>query len=113
MGVGLRSAELVQQFAHFLDGVGEIISIAVCVGGAVLQSFLRRAIVRHQDDQRIVAYAHLVERRRQPSELAVGMIEETGEDFLQTRIDLALSLRQIGPRLDARIARRKLGARRG
>ena len=107
--VGLRAAELVQHRAHFLDGVGEIIAVAVGVGGAVAQPFLRGAIVRHHDDQRIVAQAHRVERRRQASDLTVGVIEEAGEDFLQARIDLALRIAEIGPGVDAGIARRKLG----
>ena len=40
------------------------------------------------------------------------MIEETGKDFLQTRIDCALDIVEIGPCLNARIARWKLGVLR-
>ena len=59
------------------------------------------------DDERVVADLHFVERREQTPEIFVGVIDKAREDFLQARVDRLLVWRQIGPGLDAGIARRQ------
>ena len=69
-------------------------------------ALLARAIVRQHQDQRVVADASLVQKRDQPRQMPVGMVEHAGECRLQPG-EHALFVRAVlVPRFHAVIARR-------
>ncbi len=107
--VGGGAARIVELLEHLLDRVREVVAVAIGVQCAVRQSLLGRAVVGHQDDERVVADSHLIERGEHPAELMIRVFDKPGEDLLQSAVDFLLAVVQIGPRLDAGIRRRQHG----
>ena len=74
-------------------------------------ALLARAVVGEDEHERVVELAGRGEVVDEATDLVVGVVEERGERLLQARRELPLVLGQLVPRLDARVARRELGAR--
>ena len=79
------------------------------VGLAARAAFLRRAVVGHQQDDRVVELVRGLQVIDQPADLRVGVIEEGGERFLQRDGEALRVLRHVVPGIDARIAGSQLG----
>ena len=68
-------------------------------------------VVRHQDDERVVEVAGLLEEVEQPAELGVGVGEEGGEALHEPGRHRAARRRQVVPGRHPGGPRRELGAR--
>ena len=111
-GIGFGAADLVENLDHLLNRFRVEIAVTVGVGHPVLQPFLGRPVVRHHDDERVVADAQFIERREQPAEVVVGVVEHPSEGFLKPGVNFLLGVVQLRPRLDHRVSWRELGVLR-
>ena len=75
-------------------------------------ALLARAIVRQHEDQRVVAHAGGFQKRDQPRQMPVGVVEHAGERRLQAGEDAPLVGAVLVPGFDAVVARGHLGFRR-
>ena len=75
-------------------------------------TLLRGTVVGKHHDNRVLELAHVTQTVDEAANLVVGVVEECGKRFLQTAVEALLVLGQVVPRIDARVARRKLGFRR-
>ena len=85
VAVRIRSADVVDPPQLFRDRFGTEIVRPHRVDEAERPALLARAIVRQNQDQRVVADAGRVEKADQPRQMLVGMIEHAGERRLQPR----------------------------
>ena len=96
--------------------VRERLRVAVLVerraGRAVHLPFLAGAVVRQQDEHRVVEPPEALEVADEPAEVVIGVVEEAGERLLEACVEAALVRAERAPRLDAGVARRELRVRR-
>ena len=91
--VEVRLADLVD----VLEVVGEVVAHRVEVARRVhrpqRRTLLARAVVRDQDDQRVVAASELLEVRDQPPQMQIGVLEHAGVGGLEADREAALVVR--------------------
>ncbi len=94
---GLGTADVVEARQVGLDVVA-LEQVDVVRGGADLLALTRRAVVGHEEDERVVTFPDLVERGQQPTDVLVDVVDRAGEDLHVTGEQLLLGGRQLGPR---------------
>ena len=112
IGVGVRAADVVDAPQLFRDRLGAEIIRPHGVEEAERAALLARAVVRQHEDQRVVAHAGGFQKRDQPRQMPVGVIEHAGERRLQAGEDAPLVRAVLVPGFHAVIARGHLGFRR-
>ena len=110
--VRFRAADVVDLAHLFGDRLGAEIVRPHRVDKAERPALLARAIVRQNEDQRVVADPGGFQKPDQPRQMPVGMVEHAGERRLQPREQALLVGAVLVPRLHAVIARGHFGVRR-
>ena len=104
--VRVRTADVVDAADFFRHRLGPQIVRTHRIDEAERAAFLARAIVRHDNDQGVVAHACGIEEGNEPRQMLVGMIEHAGERRLQAGEDTLFVVAVFDPGLYAVIARR-------
>ena len=97
--VGRRPAQLVEHREARLEVVGDAVEQPVLVDGSVRAALAARAVVRHQDDERVLALAGLLEVVEQPADLVIGVRQEAGVDLRHSGEQPLLVVRERVPGL--------------
>ncbi len=105
----VRPADVVDPAQFFRDRLGAEIVRPHRVDEAERPALLAGAVVGQHQDQRVVAHAGRVEKRDQPRQMLVGVIEHAGKGRLQPREDALFVGRMLFPGLHAVVARRQPG----
>ncbi len=109
VGVAVRAADVVELVDHrvavFEDAVEELHLVHHTEGAALL----RGAVVCEDHEHGVVEFAHVTQAVDQSTDLVVGVIEERGERFLESRTDLLLILGEVVPGIDTGVAGREFG----
>ncbi len=105
IAVRVRPADVVDPAQLFRHRLGTEIIRPHRVDESERPALLAGAIVGQHQDQRVVADAGLVEKRDQPRQMLVGMVEHAGERRLQPREHAPFVGTVLVPRLHAVIAR--------
>ena len=109
IAVGVGAADVVDAADFLRHRLGPEIERPHRIDEAERSALLARAIVGHDDDERVVAHACGLEERDQPRQMPVGMIEHAGEGRLQAGEDALLVSAVLVPCLHAVVARRHFG----
>ena len=109
IAVRVRPADVVDPAQLFRDRLGAEIIRPHRVDEAERPALLARAVVGQHEDQRVVADAGRVEKRDQPRQMPVGMIEHAGKGRLQPREDALSRRRCARPRPSRRHCARASG----
>ncbi len=109
----IRETAIGPDVAQALDRVGRGGLFESAEPGELVQAslwapLLAGAVVRAQDDDRVVEPADLGQIMRQPADLAVGMVEESRVRGLKLNEECFLVLGQAVPRPDPVVPRREL-----
>ena len=111
--VGRRPAQLVEHPARArLKVVGIAVEQQVLVDRSVRAALAGRAVVRHEDDERVLALARLLEVVEQPADLVIGVRQEARVDLGHAGEEPLLVVRERVPGLRV-LERRERLARRG
>ncbi len=112
VAVRVRPADVVDPAQLFRDRFGTEIIRPHRVDEAQRPALLACAIIGQNQDQRVVANAGRVEKRDQPRQMLIGMVEHAGESRLQPREDALFVDGVLIPCLHAVIACGQPGFRR-
>ena len=91
-------AELVDALAQLLASGGVAVPEPGVVDRAALAALRRRAVVRHEDHERVVPFAELLDEREDCADLRVGVREESREALHEPSRDLLVLGLQAVPR---------------
>ena len=112
VGVALRTADVVESLNRLVDVFHHAVEPPHLVEDAGRTALLAGAVVRHDDEERIFETVDFLQKRNQPADLRVGVVELRGECFLQPRGKLPFVGSEFVPWPDPWIQGRKTGALR-
>ena len=105
----LGAAEVVEGGEVLLEVVGHVVEELVLVHRAVRSALGAGPVVGDDHDDGVVQLAQVVQEVQHPSDLVVGVLEESGEDLHHPGVELALVVRQVGPLLHVGVVAGQLG----
>ena len=112
VGVALWTADVIEPLHRLVDIFDHAVEPPHLVENAGRTAFLAGAVVRHDDEERIVEAVDFLQESHQSTDLRVRVVELGGERFLQTRGELAFVRGEFGPRPDPWVQGSKTGALR-
>ena len=84
------STEIVDALEVFFEALGLAVEEVVLVERTLRSALGARPVVAHDDDDRVVGLAELVDEVEHPTDLCVGVLEEAGEHLHHPRVEAPL-----------------------
>ena len=94
---GVEAAEAFEGFELLLDGVGDVVLREQFADGAELSFGARAVVAPDVEDDGIVAEAAVFKALDEAADLAVGVLDESGEEFHAAALEGALVFRDVFP----------------
>ena len=110
--VGFFAAQIVVVLEVLFERIRDTVEDQILVERAEETAFPRSAVVRHQQDERVIEIAQRFERLDQTPDVIIGVGQEARKDLHHARVEALFVGGHRLPRLDHFVARRELGAGR-